>query len=57
MKKQKQDYRKICEGKNEDLLAMTRFIEASYKDDKALQEFISKENGKPINPNDKCILF
>ena len=57
LKKQKQDYRKIYEGKNEDLLAMTRFIEASYKDDKALQEFFSKENGKPINPNDKCILF
>ena len=57
LKKQKQDYRKLCEGKNEDLLAMSKFIESSYKDDKALQEFISKENGKPINENEKCIIF
>ena len=57
LKKQKQDYRKLCEGKNEDLLAMSKFIESSYEDDKALQEFIYKEQGQEISKSEKCIIF
>ena len=44
LKKQKENYRKICEGKLEDLKAMSKFIMESFKDDKALDEFISNEN-------------
>jgi GTP-binding protein EngB required for normal cell division len=57
LKKQKQNYRELCEGKNDDLLAMSLFIESSYEDDKALQDFISKENGTNINNYQKCNIF
>ena len=55
LKKQKQDYRKLCEGKNEDLLAISQFIQTSYEDDKALEEFISKENGNNVDQSN-CII-
>ncbi len=57
LKKQKQDYRRLCEGKNDDLLKMSKFIQESFEDDKALEEFISRENGKNINHYPKCSIF
>ena len=54
LKKQKQEYRKLCEGKNEDLVQMSKFIKSTYEDDKALQDFINKEKGKNT---EKCIIY
>jgi GTP-binding protein EngB required for normal cell division len=57
LKKQKHDYRILCEGKNNDLITMSNFIKSSFEDDKALEEFISKENGTNINQYKKCNIF
>lgn len=57
LKKQKHDYRILCEGKNDDLLAMSQFIKSSFEDDKALEDFISKENGANVFHNPKCNIF
>ena len=62
LKKQKENYRKICEGKLEDLKTMSKFIMESFKDDKALDEFISNENKnekkKMIEKSENaCLIF
>ena len=62
LKKQKENYRKIYEGKLEDLKTMSKFIMESFKDDKALDEFISNENKnekkKMIEKSENaCLIF
>lgn len=55
LKKQKQDYRKFCEDKNDDLKRIQEFIKESYEDDKKLEKFLSNENGTSNEKN--CIIF
>lgn len=58
LKKQKQDFRRLYEGKNDDLFKMSEYIRESFNDDKKIEEFISKENGtKYFSENKSCKIF
>lgn len=57
LKKQKQDFRRLSEGKNDDLVIMSEFIKKSYEDDKKLGEFLSKENGTNFSLDKSCKIF